>query len=50
MRSKSSQLFGLALWAPVLGGGLFFMIGDPGLRFLREQVGLQAPEKAPGEE
>lgn len=29
-RPKPAQIFGFGLWAPVLGGGLFYMIGDPG--------------------
>lgn len=44
IRPKPEQLMGLAAWGPIGVGGLFFLIGDPGIRFIQESVGLRAPE------
>lgn len=45
IRPKPEQLMGLAAWGPIALGGLFFVIGDPGLKFLQQSVGLLPPDE-----
>ena len=46
-RPKPAQIYGFGLWGPVLGGGLFYMIGDRGAEDFHVLQRSQARADAP---